>query len=249
MPADHTEKIDQYLFNAMSDSEKKAFETEVNQNNDLAKELSIQKEMIELIELIDTKNKIEAVNYEQKKPEEKPEKNFRIHPIYYLAAASFLVFMGSFLVLNKLSNNGFKNIANQNYQAYLLSDERSTNPAEAIGTKDKAIQLYQQAKYKEAIPHLKQIAEDESVHQLILGISYFEINDYTAALQHFKSLIDDEDLLYINEAHWYAAITQLQMNEPEDASENLMRILNDENASKKIQLQAENLLAEIKLHY
>lgn len=244
MPLDHTEKINRYLFNTMPEAEKKIFESEINQNENLAKEVEVQKEMIDLIGLIDTKNKIDTVQYVEN-PQEKPEVKKRIFPVYFLAAASLLLLIGSLFILNNTNNNPYKNIANQHYHTYLISDDRSTKEVNALDTRDKAVRSYQQANYKDAIPHLKQIMDIEPVYQIMLGISYYETNAYTLAMQHFKVLIDDKDLLYLNEARWYAALSQLQMNEPDLATQNLSDILNDDNVAKKLQLNAENLLSAI----
>jgi len=243
MHSDNTEKIDRYLLNEMSEKEKKAFDEAINQNEDLAKEVEVQKEMIDLIEHLETKNKIEAIKYIGKY-QEKPAAKKRTFPVYFLAAASFLLLV-SFFIFNSINNNGLDNIADQYYNAYLFSDERSIDKQE---TKNKAIHLYQQSKHKEAIPHLKQIADDESEYQLMLGNSYYETNKYKQALQHFSALLDTEEILFKNEARWYAALSHLQLNEPDQAIQNLTDILNDENAAQKIRTQAEGLLSKIDKH-
>jgi len=244
MHDDNTEKIDRYLRNEMPVAEEKAFNEAIIQNEGLAKEVESQREIIDLIELLETKNKIEAIQYVEKL-EEKPQIKNRIIPVYYLAAASFLLLVCSFFVLKTLTNNKFQNIADQYYNTYLFSDERSMDKQE---TKNKAIRLYQQSEYKEAIPHLKLIASEESEYQLILGISYYEIHKYKQALQHFNVLLDKEDILYQNEAHWYAALTHLQLNEPDITIQNLKNILNDDDASKKFRNQAKDLLSKINNH-
>lgn len=249
MHVDNTEKIDRYLRNEMPEHERKTFNEAINTNRDLANEVKSQQEIIELIELLDARHKIEAISYKEELEEkhieelkEKPKTIKRITPVYYLAAASLLLLIGSLFILQSTQKNEYQIIANQYYSIYLHSDERSSGDLE---NKDKAISFYQQAKYTEAINHLKQITDDEPVYQLMLGVAHYEIKKYQTALKHFNVIIDNKDLLYLNEAHWYAALTQLQLNKPEEAIQNLTHIVNDENAAMKIKKKAEELFAKI----
>jgi lipopolysaccharide biosynthesis regulator YciM len=78
---------------------------------------------------------------------------------------------------------------------------------------------------------------------MLYGASNFEEKNYPIAEQSFTKVINNNNNLYIEEAHWYLALCYIQTNEQSKAVKQLTLIKNSESIYNK---DARKILKRIK---
>lgn len=63
---------------------------------------------------------------------------------------------------------------------------------------------------------------------MILGISYLELNNLERAKLAFQSIIDEQDVIFYDQALWYKALAELKSNNVNEAKNLLVEIAKDE---------------------
>ena len=101
------------------------------------------------------------------------------------------------------------------YSTYVQHDDIILNQrGEDDNNSKQAEQLFNEGNYKEAVPLLEAVAKNEINYDVVLalGIAYLEQNSFDKALEQFKS-IQDSDAIIKDKAMWYEAVTYLKMED------------------------------------
>ncbi|MEM1322089.1 MAG: tetratricopeptide repeat protein [Bacteroidota bacterium] len=110
-----------------------------------------------------------------------------------------------------------------------------------------AYALYEQGQYQQALPLFEQLLENQTNNiplQLAAGNCHLQLNQAQAALPYFARSLAADDLLYRDQARWYAGLTQLQLGLPEAARAYLQPLADDPSSS--YQTQAQGILKALK---
>jgi len=242
--------IDKYLLSKLSAEEKIAFEQKMSANKELANEVASHKETMAYVEgMADAKMKEEIaaidVNVDEvwNESDEVLEKSISqkkstIKPMYaYLTVAASIALLVGLSIIFSQNNNAFTALTDKHYKVYSIGTK-------GVDNKTEAERLYSNKLYKDAIPLLKQCGNVEPECNLMLGIAYYEQENFDKAIQTFET-IESTDRLHINNSRWYAALTYLQLNHPFKAKESLKMIINNKDAGKKLIEKAEQLLSDL----
>ncbi|WP_299115437.1 hypothetical protein [uncultured Winogradskyella sp.] len=222
-------ELEKELFNVLN-------EEEWSYAKNLSEEVHDYKRLLDESDIQDLKRTLDKVNSSQKTV----SKRANIKLLYYLAAASIVVFMVfQFFFNQKISNQEL-------YKEYAsLSDLPSfttRNITDSTGAKlVRAEKLFDSKNYKEALAIFKPIIETDQSDIFIFlyaGISQTELEKYAEAETTFNILIDSE-LSNANVGYWYKALLFLKQDRVGDASKILKKIVSKNLFNKD---KAEELL-------
>lgn len=132
----------------------------------------------------------------------------------WAAAASIVLFFPFWWLSPSVSPQA---LVDEYYQAYELSLLVRDDDQNAVVWR--ATSLYQQKKYREAIPAFEKALNTHPQPQLYLGlgISYWKSGDLEKAKARFQQLHDLQDPLLNEQAIWYLGLLALQQNEQTQA--------------------------------
>jgi len=218
-------EIEKYLKNEMSGNEKIHFESCVNTDAVLKKELEshaaifasfdqIRKE--ELLSRFGNILKVSETKVISKpgEPEKSLEKNFGYWR--YAAAITGLILVGSIYFFQQ--GPAAESVYADNYTTY--PNVISTTVRGDVKQINDLWLYYEAGEYKEAYLSLK-----EAIHQdpenpdfkFYLGITAMEIGKFDEAKELFISLGDDQEARFYEQARWYLGLAYLKLDNLEDA--------------------------------
>lgn len=252
MESGYIDTIDQYLLNNLEADEKEAFEKLIQSSTEAKTTFEQRKEMLGYIQLMAQQTKKKQIASIQVKEEDfifedeiNTSKHRSISPFTYLALAASIVFLlGMAFIFSNDSSTNYTALADKYYETYTIPQSRNSGSSAVKNDKERAIEAYNNKAYQKAIPLLATF-EDDLELSLLLGIAYYETTQFDSALQQFKTLSNDENILYQNEALWYSALSNLQLKNKDEAKLDLEKISNNKRVSKKIKQSAESLLLEM----
>lgn len=234
------DKIEAYLFNQMTAAEKNAFEVNVEQDANLAKELKLQKAEHQVMQLLlrdKLKSKIgkwqSEVTTAAAKEETSAAKVVKLEPnrrsrIFRLSiAASVLLVIGLFTNLWVDTNLSDAALADDFFNTTYTARSGTATASEvlapgltAMETKNytKAVELFSQIKdgnYRETALILK-------------GESYFQLAEYKNAIEVFQEVIQNKVTpLNVEKAEWKLLLAHLRMGNTSEVENLKTTILNN----------------------
>lgn len=258
-------RIDDYLNNKLSQSERKKFESELESNPELADELRIQETLLQIIgergiatatssfskeaidevavflsgdEMTQIRKDIKEIN------DQYNGKTSKTRTLFYQIigiAASILILLslGFSLLLNK--NNDLYSQYKDKYQPISMIERSEAESALSIVEKSFNNQQYNQVVIiTSASGDLK---FKYPVMLLYQGIAYRELGDYTNALESFSEfgLLSDLDT---NLMYWHQGLVHLKTGDLEKARESFRKI--DQNGSFKGAADVKEILDSLK---
>jgi predicted Zn-dependent protease len=158
-----------------------------------------------------------------------------------LAAGLALILATVFLWLNQTPSNA--DLYAQYYEVYPNIEiplERG-NESQIL----EALQNYETGDYGFAAKGFEELVNEDSSNAawvFYLATSQLESGEKEKARNNFQKVIDLGQTKYLNPARWYLALTQISMNQTEEA-EGLLKILIEEDFGYKV--RAEQLLNSI----
>jgi len=170
---------------------------------------------------------------EESSQEDKTEKTSNsqfktiILAILAIAAIGFAAFF--FLPTNKSTEE----IIQENSKPPILALLKRSSDVTDLTTE--TAELWTKKNYKAAIPGLENltaVADTDNSFQLALAYSYFADNQLNKAKTEFQKLIDSQDFLYADHAHWYNALIALKENQKEKAIDILKKLSSDKNSDR-----------------
>jgi len=235
------EKIQTYVSGALSDTDRIAFEKEMQNNSQLAQEVSIYKNLIPVIvPNVTGEDKLRASLQEIHRTKQKGSattKTFTLKKWYLPVAASLLLLVG---MLKFLPSNGTGNNMDQffQYDQIALVSKSAQDPS--YGELERA---FNAGDYKTSLTLADKVLSLDADNPEVLlakGIAQMETGDYNAALSSFKTL--KEAQLRIDKSDWYTALTQIKMGDKKSAAQTLENLISTEGYNYN---RAKELLKEI----
>ena len=220
--------IERYNAGEMNDSEKEWFHKELEGNEGLRHEVDLRRRtdmVVKNQDIINLRNKLKSI--EKKREENIPVKNPR-KPVNmkYAAIIAGLIIIGGIAIFSNRHLNKDE-ILDRYYRSYETtttsrSDITETNPDYTL-----ALEYYNIHDYRNAAIYFSKVLEKEPVNMhstLMYGISNYEISNYPEAKRSFVKVIDDNNNLYMDHAHWYLALCYIKTDEQDKAMEQLAGI-------------------------
>jgi tetratricopeptide (TPR) repeat protein len=93
------------------------------------------------------------------------------------------------------------------------------------------MQLYEMQQFGAAIEMFNMVP-DNLLGKLYGGIALMELGSYEKAIENFKSIIEHNDNLFIDQAEWYMSLSYIKTNRIEDAKKILLNIVKENTKYK-----------------
>lgn len=246
---DYSVYIERYLDGEMSQEERLWFTRELRGNPGLKRELGFRERLNVAIgepEIMDFRKQLESVFNESRVAVEHKSHHLPHRGRIAAISSSLAVALGGILLLWLL----FHNQDNQQlYEKYFIPAEAGmtfrSQDRQENDELQMAMQYYTAGKYEEALSHFENILRDDPTRlglNLYSGISQMEVKRYQDANRSFRRIIDNNYILYLEQAEWYLAFCYLMTDDLKKAREQFMII---EDRKGYYQHQARKILRRI----
>ncbi len=217
--SDKTLLIDSYITGKLEDTELWEFKRSIEQDQSLAREVELRRELYSLIKndkkmaLMKTVSEISA-NQQTRK--------FKIN-IYsrqlQALAASVIVLMiiGAGLLSNYMGNSNMSNY--DIYTEYFIDEGSLLSTRSGIensSSVESGVLMYSSNKYAEAISLFDE-NPDNLIARLYSGFSYMKLEQFDMAEKQFEYIIKNSDNIFIDQAEWNLGLSCLANNKTEQA--------------------------------
>jgi tetratricopeptide (TPR) repeat protein len=229
--------IERYLAGEMTESEKKWFKKELDGNEKLRQEVALRKHTDKVLndqDVIQLRHKLFEIERQRatKSRVNNPGKNSAFK---YAAVIAGFILIGSLALLNtrNVSND---EIFNKYYKSYESVSTSRSQQAVTNTDYSTALDYYNIHDYKNAARFFAKVLNDDPGNMestMLYGSSNFEDKNYPVAEQSFKTVITNNDNLYIEEAQWFLALCYLQTDEQSKAIKQLTLIKDSESIYRK----------------
>lgn len=216
--------IDQYFDGEMNENELIEFENKMKSNKHLKAEVELQKEIKDSLHdkrIFDLKNNLEEIHKEAgiaqgiDANQEPVVRELFIKKIQLAAAVIVVMIIASsvFYFLNNrtMSNETLYGIYYEPAKTVLVVRSGNTDKEDFM----QALQKYNYKDYNGAIEVLEN--DNSIIAKFYLALSYMETNRIVDAVNLLKSIIEDNDNLFADQAEWYLGLCYLKLNETEKA--------------------------------
>jgi TolA-binding protein len=223
--------IERYIAREMSDAERIWFEKELEDSENLRKEVNLRKQTDEVLhnkDIISLRNKLS--NIEKLRVVPVPEK--RIRKSVYLKSAvvvAIIVLTGSLAIFPGRNLNNDE-ILSRYYKEYKPASPQRSLEIKTDDNFTQAKEYYESHDYKNAALYFSKVVESNPKDMsatLLNGISNYEDKKYREAKQSFGIVINDNKNLFVDQAQWYLALCYLQTDENDKAIKLLETIRNE----------------------
>jgi hypothetical protein len=240
---DRIKLIESYLDGSMSQVDRERFEKSLSEDHELASELALSKDVNKAILDEGTVHFRKVVRKIIEKKTDKANKLLQIIKYPLAAAIALLVGLSLWQVLSSKESPSELYLAFYNpYQIDLStrSVERSADKVEI------AYLLYQEGDYESSFEILKNYLNknyDNLTAHYYLGLNAIELKLYSLAIEELQLVGQDSSTPFALHAQWYAAITYLQLNQPDKARRYLTILAETENMYSQ---KAKTILKKLK---
>ncbi|MBN2273116.1 MAG: hypothetical protein JXR41_00265 [Bacteroidales bacterium] len=246
---DYSVYIERYLDGEMSQDERLWFTSELQGNPALKRELGMRERVNEAIretEIMDFRKQLNAV-FEESGIEIQSKQQYHKRTRIAVVSSAFLVSVTVVLLLFM----SYANPDNQKiYKKYFRPAEAGLTFRSEGSDYDNelkaALEFYEAGKYEQALYHFENILKADKTRiglNLYTGISQMEIKRYNEANKSFNKIIDNNYILFLEQAEWYLAFCYLMTDDIQQAREQFMLI---ENRKGYYQHQARKILRRLK---
>lgn len=260
----YTQKIANYIYNDMDESERDQFEAELERDEELAKEYASQ---LKVIDYLKSKAHVEKVladpgfkeaerlvethfsggeQIRNDEPESKSTSKARsLKRIIYPILAASAVFTGIILVRYIATGNTNEIMYQKHYQPFddgNLISRGQVGPASA--NYSEAIVLYYGKDYAKSVVLFSELSKEDPLnakYALFESLATMGKGDYQNAAGLFESYLDNFEV-FIPEAKWYLALCYLKMDHRENAIKYLLELSSSTDAYGE---QAKRILRRI----
>jgi len=221
--------IERYIAGEMDPSEKKLFETELQGNPSLQRELTLRKKTDAALvrhDIIDLRNKLAAIE-KQRKEKVAASTTGKTPRFRFAAAVTALVLVGS-LYLVTTGRQGNDTIYKKNFEVYQYSNTARSGDSK-ISDFETALKLYNNNDFAGAASHFRDYLRSKPEvmeANLLYGVAEMKNNNFPSAKTSFRSIIDNSDNLYIDKAQWFLALCYIKTDENREAVRQLESIIN-----------------------
>ena len=245
----YSELVQKYLADEMSKEEIRLFETELEQNKSLRKELAFHKRLNEILmddELERFKAELDMIHKEVTIPKVKYRKLYSRR--WTIVAAVALILISVSLVLfcerdvwSQDAKVFDKYYAKYNSQNVVRSYTGCSTQLEYL----KALDLYDSGNYDDAKKAFQAIVSEKSKNiaaKFYLGIILIELEKTEDAILYFNDVIASGDQFYLEHSQWYKSLCLVQMDNLPEAMKQL-KIISDENGFYHV--RAEEIISKL----
>jgi TolA-binding protein len=224
--------IERYIAGEMDPSEKKWFETELDGNASLQRELALRKKAdatLVRLDIIDLRNKLAAIE-KQRKEKVVAASTGKTPRFRFAAAVTALVLVGS-LYLVTTGHQSNDTIYKNNFEVYQYSNISRSGDSK-ISDFETALKMYNNNDFAGAASHFREYLRSKPEVMeatLLYGVAEMKNNNYPSAKSSFRSIIDNSDNLYIDKAQWFLALCYIKTNENNEAVSQLETIINSKS--------------------
>ncbi|MCU0455158.1 MAG: hypothetical protein MUE74_02560 [Bacteroidales bacterium] len=239
--------IERYNAGEMNETEKQWFRKELETNEKLREETDLRAKTDRVLadyNALLLRNKMRAI---EKQRAEAPRAGTRRKPstIRYAAAIAGMILLGSIFLFNGRSLNRDEIL--EKYKTTFES-ATATRSGDAVSNPDyiAAIEYYDVHNFRKAAMLFSKIIEGDPQDmnvRMLYGVSNFEEKNYPVARESFRTVVDDDQNLFIEAAEWYLALCHIQTNETDKAISGLQMIASSESSYRK---EARKLLRDLK---
>lgn len=238
--------IDKYINSEMTGDELELFENELKMNSRLKAEIELYKKIDHAIindGLANFNKKINDIHSEHTSSKVDHKTNFIQKNIYYLVAAIIILIIAIASIIYFSNNKKLSNteIYSMYFKPYETIKKRS---AETITNDDiykEALHNYDKSNYSRAIELFSQLFEQDDSYMaayLYAGISLMETNNFPEAEKSFQTIINNNNIYYIQQAEWYLGLCYLKVNKTKKAKKQFNKIISRqgfyENKAKEL---------------
>ncbi len=239
----HTEIIEQYINGELTGEVLQHFEKELKENNELAAEYILQKEIRatlsdkDIMELRDTLHEISRKHAAGRKA--KARNRVLVYSIGVTVVVVITVLYICFVFDNKPDNKEVFAM----YYCHVDASPVKRGPSETIAEPVvAAFAEYDRGKYTEAIDMFNRIADTSQyyyVAKYYSGLAYIELKKYNEAITPLAIVEKDKENFFAEDAGWHIALCYLALDNKEKATELLNQIITKDKTYRK---QAEEIL-------
>lgn len=241
-----TNLIERYITGKLEDTELWEFKINLENDEELAREVEIYREMYSTIS---NDKKMELLKTLTSFNTNKQKRQFKIN-IYsrqvQALAASIIVLMmiGAGLLINYIGNS---DVSNYNVYTEYFIDEGSllttrSNAETTNALVKSGIKLYNNGKYEQTIS-LFDSNPDNVIARLYSGFSYMNLKQFDMAENQFKYIINHGDNIFIDQAEWNLGLSYLADEKTEQAKTIFAKIASEDGAYSQ---QATNIIMKLK---
>jgi hypothetical protein len=242
----YSKLIDKYINGEITEDELKLFENELKINPQLKAELELHKKIDDAIindDLANFNKRMKNIHSDYTSSKVVHKTNFIQKNIYYLVAAIIILFIAIASIVYFSNNKKLSNteIYSMYFKPYETINKRS---AETITNDDiykEALRNYDKENYSKAIKLFSQLFEQDDSYMaayLYAGISLMENNNFHEAEKSFQTIINNNNICYIQQAEWYLGLCYLKADKSKKAKKQFNKIVSRqgfyENKAKEI---------------
>lgn len=239
-----SEIVELYIKGKLSEEEKKAFEFEINSDEELKKEVAYELSIISQYKNKGSEIDKESLDILKKidKNEIFKNKNNTKRIIYWSLissmAASFLILIGYNFYTNYVMNNAF----NDYYIRVDNNEGLSRGDNDKCKNEIRLEEYYKKEKFKEVIDIYEDSKEsNECIDKLLVSITYIETNNFDKAIELLNNETSKGNINpNYQSAYWYLALAYTKAHDKDMAIETLNEIIIQDSyyKSKATQLKA-----------
>lgn len=226
------EQIDDYIMGVLEEEKRPLFDKTLRKDQDLNIRLNQRRELIKGIEAyhrLQLKNKLKQIHEKAfVSPVQPIAKRRNLRPWISIAAAIALLVVALVWITNQTPAS--EQLFADHFQAYELSLSQRGDTEQELVQLEK---LYNNKDYEAALPLFESLLQEneESIQlQLGAGVTKLSLGNPKEALAYFNRIIRSNDLLFKDQAIWYAALAHLKMDDQEAAKKQLELLANDPDA-------------------
>lgn len=234
------DKIEKYVSNEMSVTEKAAFEQEVAANTELRQALELYQLSNETVEIgveDDLREQFRQWSAEEKKEQTNPREakvvSFRTRFMAFAAAASVLLIVGFFGWNFARQNYSDEALAAGFYHSPEMSSFRNSDAQDADW--EAGLKAFENGNYTEASAVFQREVTESPRYaeaQFLLGDCYLKLENPAAASTAFQTVINSNDVRFREKAEWQLALSYLQAGNSDNEFQILLeKIASDSNHS------------------
>lgn len=223
--------IERYNSFEMTEAEKLWFLKEMEDNENLKREVELRKQTDEILKKSDVISlRLKLSQLEKNRQERLKTSTLRRSSVLKFAA----VFAGAAVIASLLLFSSrtltSEEIIDRYYLSYEAPSAQRSLPYEANTDYLLGLKYYNAHDYKNAAFQFAKVLEinpDDMQTHMLSGVSNMEDKRYSEAEKSFITVIDDNNNLFIESASWYLALCYVKTEERDKAQEMLVSIMNE----------------------
>ena len=222
------DNIEAYIQGDLNEKEVKAFEHALQQDQHLASEYQLRKDIEDALmdeDVLELKDQMQDI---MKEKETSPLIWFKRKAVMGALVGALVLSLGSLGYFAARNNQAptTDQVFEKYYQPYSVTITDRSASAELNSLLTTAMQKYKDREYTQALQLFQQVLEqrDDVAANLYSGISYMEIEKYKKANKSFDKVVKDKDNLYVDQAKWYMSMCHIRLGNIEEANDILQAL-------------------------